>query len=348
VPKGALLTHGSLRATAAARPVADGITWRDPLLIPQPLAFAGGMCYFIREALCIGATTVLAADSDPERLLHLIETEGVANWGSVAAIFQMIMDHPNFTTADLSSLKYVQAGGGPIPLEMLRRWQDQGVHVAQGWGLTESSGECSTILFAHEAEDHFGSAGRPLMNRMVRIVNEEGDVLKPGEEGRISLSGPSLMKGYLNQEAHTATVLKDGWLDTGDLGLIDEEGYLFVLGRRKDMFVSGGLNVYPAEIELTLTGALPGLEEIAVIGIDDPRWGTVPLMVVPDVSLVDTELLADYYDTHLADYKRPRRLASFGGPLPRNMNGKLVKMPLREMYESVDATEFFLMPRRSQ
>ena len=101
--------------TAVARPVADGITWRDPLLIPQPLAFAGGMCYFIREALCIGATTVLAVDSDPERLLHLIETEGVANWGSVAAIFQMIMDHPNFTTAEsFEFYKYVQAGGGPI------------------------------------------------------------------------------------------------------------------------------------------------------------------------------------------------------------------------------------------
>ena len=344
-PKGVLLTHGSLRASASARPVADGITWRDNLLIPIPLAFAGGMCYYIREALLIGATTILAPDSDPERLLDLIGTEQVANWGSVAVIFQMVMSHERFETADLSSLKFVQAGGGPIPIEMLRRWRERDVHVAEGYGLTETSGECSTILFSDEAEAHNGSAGRPLINRAVRIVSDDGTTLGPDEEGRIFLSGPSLMKGYLNQEAETDAVLSDGWLDTGDRGSLDDNGYLMVLGRTKDMFISGGINVYPAEIELTLTGVLPGLEEIAIIGMDHSRWGQVPLIVVPDANCIDIQQLQYFCELQLADYKRPRYLVGYGGPLPRNMNGKLVKMPLREKYEAAGHDGVIQLPR---
>jgi fatty-acyl-CoA synthase len=325
---------------------ARGITWRDTLFIPIPLAFAGGMCYFIREGLLIGATTVLAADPDPGRLLELVEAERVNTWGSVAAIFQMMMDHENFERTDLSSLRFVVAGGGPIPIEMLRVWQQRGVHVAQGYGCTEASGECVTLLFPDEVADRIWSAGRPLANRDLRVVDDDGQPAATNEAGTILISGPMLMKGYLNQPEETAALLKDGWFNTGDMGSLDEEGYLTVLGRKKDMFISGGLNVYPAEIELTLTGALPGLEEVAVIGMASQRWGEVPLLVVPDIARIDLARLWELSSTHLADYKRPRYAVSHGGALPRNMNGKLVKMPLREMYQS-GSKEIIELPRTS-
>jgi fatty-acyl-CoA synthase len=190
-----------------------------------------------------------------------------------------------------------------------------------------------TNLFAEEAERKLGSAGRPLPNMEVRLVSADNQSVPTGEAGEILVRSPALMTGYLNSPEHTETALEDGWLRTGDVGVLDEEGYLSIVDRCKDMLISGGLNVYPAEVERVLDG-FPGLNEFSIIGVPDDRWGEVPLLVVADWKNLDLEAIYEFCREELADYKRPKYIANHGAPLPRTLGGKVTKPTLRAYYIS--------------
>ena len=335
-PKGVPITHGNAIASALAVALADGVTWRDRTLVAIPMAFTGGMNTYVREALICGATLVLARVFDPEHVMRLASQQRATVWSSVPVIFEQVLHHPDFGKLDLSSLWLCRAAGATVTQGLLRGWQERGVMLAQGYGLTECSGGYLAILNPADGARKLGFAGRPILHTEIRVVDEHDCELPHGEPGQIIARGPSIMKSYWKQPEETARALAGGWLHTGDVGMMDEEGYVRIVDRKKDMLISGGLNVYPAEIERALA-TLTGLEESAVIGVSDERWGEVPALVVTDAAAVDLAALGEVCRTELADYKRPRYLIDNSGPLPRTLSGKIQKNELRERYPEVPA-----------
>jgi fatty-acyl-CoA synthase len=336
VPKGAMLSHRSLVANAQARAIADGLTWRDKVLCLMPLAFTGGCSTFLREVICTGATGVMESTFDPPRVLQLLTDERITACSAVPVMWERVLELPEFASADLSALRAGVAGGATMPIEVIKAWQGLGVGMRQGYGQTEFAGGYATFLYEDEAVDRIGSVGRPLLGTRVRVVDDADRDVPLGAPGQILLRGPSVMTGYWNKPAETAEALAGGWLHTGDIGVLDAEGYLRLVDRVRDVLISGGFNVYPAELEKVLAG-LPGLEECAVIGVPDPRWGEVPMVVVPDLGGVDVESLSAIVRERLADYRQPRWLAAHGGPLPRTLGGKILKRELRGSYPEVPA-----------
>ncbi|KAA9156737.1 long-chain fatty acid--CoA ligase [Amycolatopsis acidicola] len=335
-PKGVRINHGNIIASALAVALGDGVTWRDRTLVAIPMAFTGGMNTYVRETLICGATLVLAPRFDPEYVMHLAAEQRATVWSSVPVIFEQVLHHKDFGSLDLSSLWLCRAAGATVSRGLLHGWQERGITLAQGYGLTECSGGYLATLNPADAERKLGYAGRPVLHTEMRIVDDQDEELPRGEAGQIIARGPSIMDSYWKLPEETAEALRGGWLHTGDVGVMDEEGYIRVVDRKKDMLISGGLNVYPAEIERVLATVL-GLEECAVIGVEDERWGEVPALIVTDAAAVDVPALRSALVTELADYKRPRYLIDNTGPLPRTLSGKIQKTELRKQYPGAPA-----------
>jgi fatty-acyl-CoA synthase len=334
VAKGALLPHAAIIANGTARAVADALTWRDRVLIILPMAFTGGTSSYLRESLVTGATAVVGSTVEPPRVLELLESERITICSAVPVIWETLLTLPQLATADLSALRACIGAGATTPVEVIRAWQARGVGMRQGYGQTEFAGGYATLLYEDEAAQRVGSVGRPIMHHQIRTVDDHDHDVPAGQPGQILLRGASVMAGYHNNPEATAEALAGGWLHTGDIGVLDEDGFLTIVDRAKDMLISGGLNVYPAEIEAAIAG-LPGLEECAVIGVPDERWGEVPMLVVPSLAGVEIVALKEAITTRLADYRRPKWIAGFGGPLPRTLGGKIIKREIRPRYPAV-------------
>lgn len=335
-PKGAMLAHRNIVAAAVMRSLPLGQTFNDRSMVALPLCYTGGTAILIRDGIIPGSTTYLPRVGDAEQCLELISDERISVFASVPVILERLMAHKDFQTADMSSLRYIVSAGASCNPQMLSTWLERGVEICQGYGQTESGGSFATLLFADEARRKFGFAGRALPNMDIEIRGDNNEVVAAGVPGDIWLRGPSIMKGYFNDPVQTAEALVDGWLKTGDVGLVDEEGYLKVLDRSKDMLISGGLNVYPAEIERALSH-VAGLEEFAVIGIPDPKWGEIPVLVISSLKGVSLAELRKVCETELADYKRPKYFIGLGGSLPRTASGKIRKVELREQLRVLPA-----------
>ena len=328
-PKGAMLTHGNIREGALSTSIASGLTYNDRLLISLPLAYTWGTCQYLRESIVLGATaTIIEPTSDPDTLIDVLERDQIGVWSTPPVLFERIAASKRFASADFSHLHHVVTGGPS--LHLLKAWQAKGVKLVQAYGMTETAGHV-TLLFPDDAQRKRGSSGRALMNVEIRIVAEDGNECKPGEPGEIRVRGPCVMKGYVNNPTETANTMDGPWLRTGDTGVLDEEGYLTVVDRSKDMLKSGGLCVYPAEIERVLAG-VRGLEEFAVIGVKDERWGEVPIIVTHSSLDVDFEALRARCEVELAGYKRPQFLVQHPAALPRTVSGKIMKRELRLAY----------------
>jgi fatty-acyl-CoA synthase len=328
-PKAAMITHGNAAATSIAVINADGIGPADRVIQPAPLAFAGSMLAISMPILHAGASMVIERDVTPERLLALVDHGGVTMLKLVPVFYQMMAASPAFGGCDLSRLRTATFGGAPASLELLRLYQDRGVGLSSAYGLTEGGGY-NLGLPAEEAFEWVGWAGLPLPFQRCRVVDDDGREVPPGEVGELVISGPCVMRGYWGDPEATAAVIRDGWLHTGDLAVSGERGYVKIVDRKKDMIISGGLNVYPAEVERVLS-AHPAVVEVAVVGVPDERWGETPLacVVSKDPALTLDELVR-YSAGELADYKRPRRLRLLAS-LPRNSNGKVIKQQLRSL-----------------
>jgi fatty-acyl-CoA synthase len=329
-PKGAVLTHKSWYYGAHCRALQGGINLHDRVLLPFPLAFTGGlaMCF---TTLWAGGMLVLERGFDPTRCLRLIEELRITVFMAVPVIFQQLADHPDFAATDISSIRCASSGGAPVPVSLLQTWLDRGIPMTQTYSLTEVSASGITLPY-HEALTRVGFCGVPAMHSEAKIVDEEGNECPPDVVGEIAIKGPEVMKEYWRNPEATAATLRDGWCHTGDLGLRDATGYFKVVDRAKDMLISGGLNVYPAEIERVLAG-VKGIVEVAVIGVPDDRWGETPAVVAftGGASVTGDDVLAACAG-ELADYKVPRYLVVRDEPLPRNMSGKVLKRHLRDEY----------------
>jgi fatty-acyl-CoA synthase len=330
-PKGALLSQRMLTWNAINTQVSWGLRETDITPTFAPFFHAGGLNVLTTPLYHLGGTVVLLRDSEPETILRAIAGEHCTVVFAVPTIFERLCEHPAFATSDLSSLRFCVTGGSPCPLPLIESYAARGLVFRQGYGLTEVGVNCFSLA-PEDALRKAGSVGRPVFHSRARVVDEQGQDVPPGEVGELILAGPHVCSGYWRQPEVTAAAYRDGWWHTGDLVRTDPEGYYFIVGRQKDLFISGGENVYPAEIEGVLA-THPGVLEVAVIARPDPRWGEVGLaIVVPRVpaGLSGADLLA-YCADKLARYKLPQAVY-FVRELPRNAMGKVLKAQLSEEF----------------
>ena len=329
-PKGAMLTHGNLWTNAENWMLASDFRSTDVGLNVAPLFHVGGLCVALLPILHVGGHAVIQRQFEPASFLAAIERHRVTVTFAVPAMMLVASRDPAFEAADLSSLRLVVCGGAPAPEPLLRLYAERGIPVSQCYGMTEST--CAaTFLETENATRKLGSCGRPGMLCEVRIVDFDGRVVtEPGVKGEIQMRGATVTKGYWNRpEATAETIDADGWLKSGDVGYLDADGFFYVCDRVKDMIISGGENVYPAEVESALYEH-PAIAEVAVVGAPDERWGERVVAVVapkPGASLA-LEELQGFARERLAGYKIPRELRLVAA-LPRNANGKIVKSELR-------------------
>jgi len=324
-PKGAQLTYGNHLWSALASALNLGLRDDDRWLACLPLFHVGGLAILLRGVIC-GTTVVLHETFDPDRVSRAIDEEGVSHVSVVANMLQRLLDGRGERPFP-PTLRCVLLGGGPAPRPLLEAGAARSVPVAQTYGLTEAASQVATLSPA-DALRKLGSAGKPLFGTELRIVRDDGADCAPGEAGDILIRGPTVTPGYLNRPDETAAVLRDGWLLTGDVGHLDAEGYLYVLDRRDDLIVSGGENVYPAEVEAVLASH-PAVLEAGVYALPDERWGRAPAAVVvlrADAATTGEELVA-FCRERLAGFKVPRRIG-FAAALPRNAAGKLLRREL--------------------
>ncbi len=329
LPKGAQISHRMICWNVLNTVIHD-LHHDDVYLNVFPLFHAGGLFAYTSSQIVFGNTTVLTRQFDPAQVLDLIAAERVTVFAAVPTMYQMLTQAPNWAAADLSSLRFCTSGGAPLPVPLVAQYaREKGVRFKQGFGMTEF-GPGLFALPAADAVRKAGSIGRPNFFVDVRVVNERNEPLDPHEVGELVLKGPSGSSGYWQDpEASAAALDKAGWFHTGDLVYYDEEGYFYVVDRKKDMFISGGENVYPAEIEQVLYRH-PAVHMCAVVGVPDAKWGEVGqayVILKPGAAATEAELLA-FLDEHLARYKVPRQVA-FRESFPISGAGKILKRELK-------------------
>ena len=331
-PKGAMLTHGNFFWTNLCMVLAFGFYQDERTLVILPMFHVGGWNANMMATLWNGGTVVLERSFDPASTLTTIERERITSMLGVPTLYQVMADDPGFAAADLSSVRSFLCGGAPLPVALIRRYQERGLGFIQGYGLTEAAPNC-LILPQEDAVRKAGAAGRPYFYADVRVVDPAGNDVRPGGSGEIVVGGPGVMKGYWNRPDATAETLRGGWLHTGDVGQLDDEGYITIVDRVKDMYISGGENVYPAEVEKVLAGH-PSVAEAAVIGVADDRWGESgrAIVVLRAGAEADAGDIQRYCAERLAKFKVPSSVVFSPQPLPRNPTGKLLKPELRERF----------------
>ncbi len=332
-PKGAVLTHRNLLAHISLVGLANGWTPATRTLLCVPLAFTGGIVNNFIATYGVGGTLVLERTFEPARALELLCTQAISVMIGVPVMWQGIASVPGFDEADLGALTTAITGGAPVPEVLLRTFQAKGVLIRQAYALTEATGT-ATLLPAGLALAKPKAAGMPNLHTRLQIVDDSGQPCLPGQAGEILLRGPQVMTGYWNDPQATAAALTGGWLHTGDIGRLDDDGLLEIVDRKNDLIISGGLNVYPAELERVLA-ELPDVIEAAVIGVPDERWGEVPAAIVRGGASIDSETVTAHCRAQLADYKTPRHVVLVDEPLPRSMSGKVLRRELRDTYRNL-------------
>ena len=332
-PKGAMLRHGaSVRAYHAWATVV-GLTEGDRYLIVNPFFHCFGLKAGILACLVKGATIVPHPVFDVPSVMQRVDEERITMLPGAPAIYQTILDHPDLDRYDLTTLRLAVTGAATVPVEMIRRMASELTFrtIVTGYGLTESTGIATMCRHTDDPETIANTAGRPIPGIEVGVVDDDGTPLPAGQPGEVVVRGYTVMAGYFGDEAATAaTIDDDGWLHTGDIGVFDEAGNLKITDRTKDMFIVGGFNAYPAEIENILM-THPAVGQVAVVGVPDERMGEVArAFVVPRAgATVDPAELIAWSREQMANYKVPRSVEVVD-TLPLNASGKVLKYVLRE------------------
>ena len=334
LPKAAEVSHRMI-AWNTLNTVIHDVTHNDVYLNVFPMFHTGGMFVYTLPQVIFGGTTILIRAFDPAQVLSLLQREKVSIFAAVPTMYQALTIAPNWATADLSALRFCTSGGAPLPVPLVEKYTaEKGIRFKQGFGMTEF-GPGIFALAPEDAIRKAGSIGRPNFFVDARIVDDEGNFLAADQQGELVLKGPSYCSGYFNNpEATQAAVDARGYFHTGDIARFDQEGYFFIVDRKKDMFISGGENVYPAEIEKALYQH-PSVHMCAVVGLPDPKWGEVGkacVVLKPGTSASEAELL-EFMLSQLAKYKVPKSV-SFMDALPISAAGKILKRELRQRWLS--------------
>ncbi len=333
LPKGAMLTGCNI-LDAGASMALEMPEFREggPFLACLPMFHIGGAGTVI-WAMRQGATVFIERDAVPEMLLETMLAHKIETTHLVPAILQRLSELPAAQGADFSHLKHIAYGAAPMSPDVLRRCIDLfGCRFTQFYGLTETTGPFAALPFEHHQGERRWSCGRAMFGSRAQIVDPEGGELPRGEIGEIVYRGQNLMAGYWRRPDATDEAMRGGWFHTGDAGTMDEDGFIFIKDRIKDMIVSGGENIYPAEVEAVLAGH-PDVLDVAVIGVPDESWGEAvkAIAVTREGSPLTADALIEWCRDKLAGYKRPRSV-DFAEALPRNPSGKLLKRELRKAY----------------
>lgn len=337
-PKGVIVPHRMVAWNAYNTALCWQLREEDVSPVFTPLYHAGGLGAFLLPVFAIGGTVALHAAFDPAEVWRTIEQERCTVVLGVPTIWKFLMEAPAFESVDLRHVRWFISGGAPLPLYLIETYQRRGVTFKQGYGLTEVGVNCFAMT-AEEAARKKGSIGKPMMFTRARAVGPDGRDVPPGEVGELWLKGPHVAKGYWNNPEATAAALDgDGFFHTGDLVSVDEEGFFTIAGRSKDMFISGGVNVYPAEIEGELL-LHPAVADAAVVGVPDETWGEagIAFVVLREGMDVGSGELPDFLLGRLARYKLPREFV-FVPQLPRTAYGKVVKGDLRQRFLERDGS----------
>ena len=340
LPKGAIITHGMTFWNCVNLGGPAYISPASVLLTVLPLFHTGGLNCYTNPVLHAGGTVLIMRAFDPAEALRLISDPafGINVFFGVPSIYQFMAQHPAFAGADFSRLVIGGVGGAPMPVPLLKVWEARGVALQQGYGMTETS-PAVMVLDKEDAARKAGSSGKPVLHTEVRIVRPDGSDADVGELGELWVKGPNVTPGYWNRPDANQSSFTDGWLHTGDATRIDEDGFYYIVDRWKDMYISGGENVYPAEVESVLH-QLSAVAEAAIIGIPSEQWGEVGMAIVaikPGHTLTPAEIHA-HCAANLAKFKCPR-LVEFVDALPRNATGKIHKPTLRKQFGVAKPTD---------
>ncbi len=332
-PKGAQVTYGNFFYNAVGMGQAIDLSSQDVNLNVLPTFHAGGLGLYAGPIFHTGGTLIVMRAFDPERFLQLMVEWSVSVLLLVPSIYLMMAQYPDFEKYDLSHVRSWASGGSTLPPSLVQQYAEKGIIIQQGFGMTET-GPTVFIIDAEHAVEKAGSVGKPVIHTDVCIMDEAGNVLGPDEVGELCIRGGNVTTGYWNRPEATAEAIVDGWLHSGDAAKYDQDGYYYIVDRWKDMFISGGENVYPAEVENVIYEH-PAVAEVAIIGVPHPKWqevGKAIVVVNEDKELTEEEII-DFCQGKLAKYKIPKS-AAFVEALPRNAAGKVLKRELRNLYES--------------
>ena len=331
-PKGAMLTHANIVWNSVNLLLDVDLSSDEVTLVAAPMFHVAALNQTVLPTLLKGGRMILISSFDPGRVLELIGRHRVTYLFGVPTMFLAMARHPDWVKADLSSVRSAICGGAPVPEAVITPYQARGVTFMQGYGLTEAA---PGVLFLRRDDSvrKAGSAGTPAFFTDVRLVRLDGGASASGEPGEIMVHGPNVMAGYLHRPDETAAVLSaDGWLRTGDIGVTDDDGFIWIRDRTKDLIISGGENIYPAEVEDALYQH-PDVAECGVIGVPDEHWGEVGRAVVvlrPGAEVEPADLLA-FLESRIAKYKVPKSIV-FTDTLPRTASGKVLKKQLRSRF----------------
>jgi fatty-acyl-CoA synthase len=328
-PKGARITHRMELFTCLNYVSATAITRNAKTLVVLPLFHVGGLNCFPNPIFNLGGTVMVMKTFDPKRFLDILKdpAQGVTHVFAVPTIFSMMSQQPGFDSAKFDHVMCAAVGGAAVPISLLQVLENQGLPIQQGWGMTESA-SMGSMLQPDKTREKLGSAGLPVQYVNMRIADENGRVLPPNAIGELQVKGPSITKGYWNRPEANEKSYIDGWFRTGDAAYLDDEGYLYIVDRWTDMYISGGENVYPAEVENVLAG-IEGVLEAAVIGIANERWGQVgrAFIVLKAGAALSPEQVRAVCADRLAKYKIPHEII-FTESIPHNAAGKILKAEL--------------------
>jgi fatty-acyl-CoA synthase len=330
-PKGVMLTHGNIIWNVYNLLIDVDIRNDEVALVTAPLFHTAALNQVLFPTLLKGGIALIEEKFDPDRAIGLIEEHGVTLLFGVTSMYLALAQSARWPQAELSTLRSALSGGAPLPVALLQAYLDRGLMIVQGYGLTEAS-PGTTMLRAADGVRKIGSAGTPCFFTDVRVVGPDLQEVAVGEPGEVLVQGPNVTRGYWQQPTATSAAFEDGgWLHTGDLAQVDDEGYLYIVDRLKDMIISGGENIYPAEVEHALY-THPAVAECAVVGVPDAKWGEVGgafVVLRGGHEATEAELLA-HLDGRLGRYKIPKSVV-FVGELPHNASGKLVKAKVKQL-----------------
>lgn len=330
LPKGVMYTHGMALWNSINTGLRLSLTEQDHTITCLPLFHTGGFHVLSTPFLHHGASLLLMKSFSAEVVTRLLEEESVTVFMGVPTILKMMAETQAFQSVRLTHLRYFIVGGEPMPIPLIETWQNEkGVAVRQGFGMTES-GPNLFSLHQNDAMRKIGSIGFPNFYVETKLLNDQDEEVKRGEHGELFVRGPMNTIGYWNNEEATRATLRDGWLATGDIMRQDEEGFFYVVDRKKNMYISGGENVYPAEVERVLN-AHPALRECAITAVPDAQWGETgkAWIVLHEGQSVSEEELLQYLRSHVARYKCPKHII-FLDQLPKNDAGKIDRRALRQ------------------
>lgn len=332
-PKGALIPHRQILWNAINTVISWELSAQDVSPIFTPMFHAGGLFVFLTPLLYCGGRLIITRSFEAAKALQTIERERCTVILGVPTLFQMWLETSELGHTNLKKVRWFISGGAPCPPALIRRWTAKtGTVLKQGYGLTEAGTNCFSMT-AEEALGKVGSVGRPIFHSKMRLIDEQNNEVSVGETGELLIAGPHVMSGYWQNPAATAQTLQDGWLHTGDMARQDSNGFFYIVGRFKDMIISGGENIYAAEVEAAMIDH-PTVQECALIGKPDDKWGEIGVMIVVPVNRdahPNPQELADHCSQRLARYKVPREFI-FAESLPYSPYGKVEKAKLKGKY----------------